>query len=101
MTTRQFAAHIGVSTKTITDAENDKRDQMRKILLNAWSLGTGVPAEWLLHGDAKNPRPGGDGDDGVGCAARESNPQPADNVLALVRGLLHTAPGQRTLPMAA
>lgn len=62
MTTRQFAEHIGVSQKTVTDAENEKRPTMRKILLNAWALGTGVPAEWLETGVA--PTDGGPGDGG-------------------------------------
>lgn len=64
MTTRQFAEHIGVSQKTVTDAENDKRPNIRKILLNAWALGTGVPAEWLETGSAH----GEGGPDGGGEA---------------------------------
>lgn len=60
MTTREFAEHIGVSQKTVTDAENDKR-AMRKILLNAWALGTGVPAVWLETGEIPSTGPGGDG----------------------------------------
>lgn len=60
LTTRQFAERIGVSQKTITDAENDKRERVRKILLNAWSLATGVPAEWLENGTLPSPD-GGDG----------------------------------------
>lgn len=57
MTTRDFADHIGVAQKTVTDAENDKRDTVRKILLNAWALATGVPAEWLEHGAVATPDP--------------------------------------------
>ena len=61
MTTRDFAEHIGVSQKTITDAENDKRAP-RKILLNAWALGTGVPAAWLETGATETGGgPGGGG----------------------------------------
>lgn len=56
MTTREFAEHIGVSQKTVTDAENDKR-ATRKILLNAWSLGTGVPAVWLDTGEVPGQGP--------------------------------------------
>lgn len=48
-TTREFAALIGVSQKTVTDAEGDKRET-RKVVLNAWSMATGVPIEWLLWG---------------------------------------------------
>lgn len=61
MTTREFADHIGVAQKTVSDAELDKR-QMRKILLNAWALGTGVPASWLETGvvdDGPTPPVGG------------------------------------------
>lgn len=50
LTTRDFADRIGVAQKTVTDAENDKRENVRKILLNAWSLATGVPVAWLEHG---------------------------------------------------
>lgn len=57
MTTREFADHIGVSQKTVTDAENDKRETVRKILLNAWALATGVPVTWLEHGVTDTPGP--------------------------------------------
>lgn len=57
MTTHEFADTIGVSQKTISDAENDKR-AMRRIMLNAWSLATGVPVEWLEHGTESTPDPG-------------------------------------------
>lgn len=50
LTTRDFAERIGVSQKTVTDAENDKRQSVRKIVLNAWSLATGVPVAWLETG---------------------------------------------------
>lgn len=62
MTTRQFAEHIGVSQKTVTDAENDKRPNLRKILLNAWALGTGVPPEWLETGTVPTSGPDGGGE---------------------------------------
>ena len=50
LNTREFADAIGVSQKTVTDAENDRR-QPRRIMLNAWSLATGVPREWLETGE--------------------------------------------------
>lgn len=53
LSTRDFAEEIGVSQKTVTDAENDKRGVPRKILLNAYSMRTRVPVEWLLTG--RNP----------------------------------------------
>jgi transcriptional regulator with XRE-family HTH domain len=55
LTTREFAERVGVSQKTITDAENDKRDSVRKILMNAWALATGVPVDWLEHGTSPGP----------------------------------------------
>lgn len=59
LTTRDFAAKIGVSQATITNAENDN-NKVRRITLNAWSLATGVPVEWLETGQ----EPGGAPDDG-------------------------------------
>ena len=60
LTTREFAARIGVSQPTVTNAEND-RSRVRKITINAWSLATGVPVEWLETGHAPNET---DPDDG-------------------------------------
>lgn len=54
LTTREFATQIGVSQKTITDAENDHR-AVRKIVFNAWSLATGVPVTWLETGESIPP----------------------------------------------
>ena len=59
MTTREFADHIGVSQKTINNAEADKHG-VRKIVLNAWSLATGVSVEWLKDGTVSGG-PGGGG----------------------------------------
>ena len=75
MTTRDFADHIGVSQKTVTDAENDKRERVRKIVLNAWSLATGVPVEWLENGGAPetSPTPG----PGAVLPRLDSNQQPS------------------------
>lgn len=57
MNTREFAAQIGVSHGTVTNAEGDKR-AVRQITLNAWSLATGVPVEWLQSGiGAPTPTP--------------------------------------------
>lgn len=58
LTTREFAEQIGVSQKTVTAAEND-RTNVRKILLNAWSLKTGVPVEWLETGTTGGSPEGG------------------------------------------
>lgn len=59
MTVAEFAETIGVSSRTINSAENDER-AVRKITMNAWSLATGVPIEWLETGRATE---GGDNTD--------------------------------------
>lgn len=68
MTTRDFAAQIGVSQKTISDAENDRRAP-RRITLLAYAMATGVPLEWLETGREEAPRPGrpggDDGEEGI------------------------------------
>lgn len=46
---RDFAAHIGISHQTVTNAEKGHR-AVRKITLNAWAVATDVPVEWLEHG---------------------------------------------------
>lgn len=92
MTTRQFAEHIGVSQKTISDAENDKR-QMRKLLLNAWALGSGVPAMWLESG-ATPAGPNNGPDEGLTLPRLDSNQQPSVLTFPQVRRLLIAAPLQ-------
>ena len=57
---RDFATMIGVSHGTVSNAEGGKHE-VRKIVLNAWAMATGVPAEWLEHGTGEsspNPGPG-------------------------------------------
>ena len=61
MSTLEFAREIGVSQKTVNNAESDSH-VVRKIVLNAWSLATGVPVEWIQTGQ---------------YAIRDSNPEPA------------------------
>ncbi len=55
---REFADKIGVSHQTITNAEKGHR-AVRKITMNAWSLATGLPVEWLR--DGIEPGSGGPG----------------------------------------
>ena len=50
LTTRAFA-EIGVSQKSVTDAEGDKVTP-RKITMMAYAMRTGVPLEWLETGKA-------------------------------------------------
>ncbi|QIX28258.1 helix-turn-helix transcriptional regulator [Nocardioides sp. JQ2195] len=51
LTTRQFAAVLGVSQSTITNAENC-HTRTRRITLLMWSRVTGVPVMWLETGEA-------------------------------------------------
>lgn len=61
LTTRDFAEEIGVSQKTITDAEGDRR-ATRKIVMRAYAMRTGVSLEWLETGIAPEaPGSGGGG----------------------------------------
>ena len=76
LNTRDFAERIGVSQPTVTSAENDK-SKVRRITINAWSLATGVPVEWLETGKAPvQPEPDGGLD--AERARRDSNPKPSD-----------------------
>lgn len=56
MTVAEFAEHIGVSDRTINNAEGDKR-AVRRITLNAWALATGVSLDWLETGKATGSGP--------------------------------------------
>ena len=77
LNTRDFAALLGVSHGTITNAEGDKRG-VRLITLKAWARETGTPIEWLEHGTAPTrPGPGG-GRVSPLRARRDSNSQPSD-----------------------
>ena len=53
MSTMEFAREIGVSQKTINNAESDSH-VVRKIVMNAWALVTGVPVEWLQTGEVRH-----------------------------------------------
>ena len=53
LSTMEFAREIGVSQKTINNAESDSH-VVRKIVMNAWSLATGVPVEWLQTGEVRH-----------------------------------------------
>jgi transcriptional regulator with XRE-family HTH domain len=71
-TQRELADQIGIAHRTVTSAERGEHS-VRRIVLNAWSLATGVPVAWLTFGDI------GSGCHGDGlCAIRDSNPEPAD-----------------------
>lgn len=72
LTTREFADEIGVSQKSVTDAEGD-RVTPRRITLMAYAMRTGVPIEWLETGQAPTMPSGPEG-----YTTRDSNPEPAD-----------------------
>lgn len=61
LTVAEFAEQIGVSDRTINNAEGDRR-AVRKITLNAWALATGVPIEWLKTGHVSGSDDGPDGE---------------------------------------
>lgn len=73
MNARDFADHIGVSHKTVNNAESG-RHAVRKIVINAWSMATGVPVEWLETGIAPTSDPdggaSGDGESGPPSTAK-------------------------------
>ena len=73
----ELAELMGCGRTVVSNAEKGK-GPVRKIVLNAWALATGVPVNWLEHGigpmlPPENP-PSGDTE----CARRDSNPQPPD-----------------------
>lgn len=74
---QELAQMIGVARNTVSNAEKGKRAP-RQIVLNQWSLATGVPVQWLQHGEA--PRPN-DPDEGLRVTLLphlDSNQKPAD-----------------------
>lgn len=75
LSTRDFAAEIGTSQKTVTDAENDNRVPRRPVIA-AYAMRTGVDLDWLLTGSMqKTPGPDGPGVSN-GRPRRDSNAQP-------------------------
>ena len=60
LTVAEFAERIGVSDRTINNAEGDKR-AVRRITLNAWAMATGVSLEWLESGQSPAGPPPGPG----------------------------------------
>ena len=81
----ELADKIGVSRNTIGNAERGQRS-VRKIVVNAWAMATGVSRHWLETGQAP-PELGGPADL-ASYTARDSNPEPIDlespRVLTLV-----------------
>lgn len=80
---REFAAEIGVSHGTITNAESDRRT-VRPITIKAYAMRTGVPVEWLETGIAPTqPTPDG-GKEWSGAVAGQ---KPAGFPFRLIMGL--------------
>lgn len=69
-----FAAELGVSRTTISNYEAGGIERHRKIVLNAWSLRSGVPVEWLETGIAPDQNGPGEGE---GLPRMDSNHQPS------------------------
>lgn len=55
---KELAELIGVSRTTIGNAETGVV-KPRRITVNAWALACGVPASWILTGEADGPNGGG------------------------------------------
>lgn len=53
----QLADLIGVSRNTISNAETGTVAP-RKIVVNAWAMACGVPADWIWTGNAPGDGPG-------------------------------------------
>lgn len=73
MTVAEFAERIGVSDRTVNNAEGDKRT-VRPITLNAWAWATGVSRSWLETGEgevAPNPPTGRQAASGIERLAAE------------------------------
>lgn len=88
----QFAEHIGVDRRTVSNYERDVTSNHKTIYLRARALATGVSLEWLQTG--RNPRQDGP-DGGLDVRTRrDSNPQPSDPRIATPAAKLSvTAPG--------
>jgi transcriptional regulator with XRE-family HTH domain len=55
----ELAELMGISRASVTNAEKGHHG-VRKIVLNAWALATGVPVSWLetgVEGEPEDPRP--------------------------------------------
>lgn len=72
---QELAQMIGVARNTVSNAEKGKVNP-RQIVLNQWSLATGVPLQWLQNGETPTGGPGG-GNFNM-RARRDSNSQPSD-----------------------
>lgn len=71
----EFADEVGISRNSVRNYETGVTVP-RPVILRAWSLRTGVPAEWLETGIAPSS---GEDDGATGeCSPPDSNRQPTD-----------------------
>lgn len=73
----ELAELMGCGRTVVSNAEKGK-GPVRKIVLNAWALATGVPVGWLEHGVGDMTPPDNPPTGEEECARRDSNPQPSD-----------------------
>ncbi|MGH1977486.1 helix-turn-helix domain-containing protein [Rothia sp. L_38] len=76
MNQTELADALGVSRVHIGRLETGKVVIKRPMLM-AWALASGVDFQWLETGHEKSPSPEGEGLS-MECARRDSNPQPSD-----------------------
>ena len=69
---QELAAMIGVARNTVGNAEKGKT-AVRKIVLNQWSLATGVPVQWLETGKAPHSD---DPNEGLDTSVRHQGLEP-------------------------
>ncbi|WP_417033744.1 helix-turn-helix domain-containing protein [Cutibacterium avidum] len=74
MTVQDMADALGVTRQTIGRWMHDTAEPRRGYVL-AWAMATGVDRTWLETGRIPSHDDGGSDDR---CAARDSNPEPAD-----------------------
>ena len=82
---QEMASYLDVSRGSISNWISG-RVVPSKQTMRLWAIRCGVPLAWLETGQAPALPPGPDG-----CAARDSNPEPASNVYRLVRAGLAVA----------
>lgn len=87
----EIAADLGVDRSTVSRWMADRGAPPKVAYIKQWALITHTDPEWLQTGETPRSSDGPGGNDGKGCAIRDSNPEPADSVgesarpLALVR----------------
>jgi transcriptional regulator with XRE-family HTH domain len=59
LTQGQLADRIGVDKNTIGNYETGATTNLRRIVLNAWAVATGVPYSWLATGETGGGPTGG------------------------------------------